>query len=64
MQMPIQNHVQRALAERLVATDASELGHAAIHVALAEMHEHAAASAVNESLAPFEHSQAWRRFAR
>lgn len=62
--MPIQIHMQRALAERLVATDTSELGHAAIHVALAEMHEHAAANAVNESLAPFEHSQAWSRFAR
>ena len=62
--MPIQYHVQRALAERLVAADASELGPAAIHVAIAEMHKQAAASVVNESLAPFEHSQAWRRFAR
>ena len=62
--MPIQNHMQRALAERHVATDASELGHAEIHITLAEMHENAAARAVNESLAPFEHSQAWRAFAR
>ena len=61
--MPIQNHMRRAFAERLVATDASQPYHAAIHVALAEMHEHAAARAVNESLAPFEHSQAWSRFA-
>ncbi len=50
--MPIQNHLQRALAERRFATDASEMGHAAIHVALAEMHEHAAASALNVRLAP------------
>jgi hypothetical protein len=63
-QMQIQYHVQRALAERLVAVDASQLGPAAIHVALAEMHEQAAATDVNQSLAPFEHSQAWDRFAR
>jgi len=62
--MPIQYHVQRALAERLVAVDGSEEGPAAIHVALAEMHEQAAASCVNQSLAPFEHSQAGSRFAR
>lgn len=62
--MPIQYHVQRALAERLVAADASELRPAAIHVAIAEMHEQAAASDVNERLAPFEHSQAWSKFAR
>ncbi len=61
--MPIQNHLQRALAERVLATDASDVGHAAIHVTLAEMHEHAAASALNERLAPFEHSKAWRMFA-
>ena len=57
--MPIQYHVQRALAERLVAT---EVRPAAIHVELAEMHEQAAATDVNQSLAPFELSQAWRRF--
>ena len=62
--MPIHYHVQRALAERLVATDASEPGPAAIHVSLAEMHEQAAASGVNESLALFARSQAWSRFAR
>lgn len=62
--MPIQYHVQRALDERVVAADASELGPAAIHVALAEMHEQAAASDVNQSLAPLEHSRAWSKFAR
>ena len=63
MQMPIQGHRQRAHAERLFAADAMGLGHAPIHIALAEMHELAAASALNESLAPFEHSRAWRTFA-
>ena len=61
--MPIQYHVQRALAERLVASNASERGAGAIHVALAEMHEQAAASSVNQSLAPFEYSRAWNKFA-
>lgn len=62
--MPIQYHVQRAKAERVVAADSGEQGPAAIHVALAEMHEQAAASAVIQSLAPFEHSLAWSKFAR
>ena len=62
--MPIKNHVQRALAERLIAAKASDLGTAAIHGELANMHEQAAASGVNQSLAPFELSEAWRRFTR
>ena len=61
---PIHYHSQRAAAERLNAIEASGPGHAAIHVALAEMHEQSVAQDVNESLAPFEHSQAWIKFAR
>ena len=61
--MPIHYHVQRALAERRVAIDGHEPGPTAIHVALAEMHEQAAAREVNERLTPFEESPAWRRFA-
>jgi len=64
MRLSIQDHVQRARAERLVAAQADELGTAAIHVALAELHEQAAARDVNQSLAPFEQSRAWRKFAR
>ena len=59
----IQYHSKRAIAERLIATAASESGYASIHVALAEMHEQFAAEDVNQSLAPFEHSKAWARFA-
>ena len=62
--MQVHYHVQRALAERRVATDACEPGPTAIHVALAEMHEQAAAREVNESLAPLEDSAAWRSFTR
>jgi hypothetical protein len=62
--MSIQDHVQRAKAERLVAAQSDELGAAVIHRALAELHEQAAARELNESLAPFEQSPAWRRFAR
>jgi hypothetical protein len=62
--MPIEYHSQRAVCERLVAASTTNLGPAAIHVALAEMHEQAAAAGVNERLAPFEHSHAWRQFAR
>jgi len=61
--MPIQYHVSRAFAERRVATEARGVSQADIHVALAEMHEQAAASAVNKSLAPLEYSQAWSKFA-
>ncbi len=59
----IQYHSERAAAERLIAIEASGSRHAAIHVALAEMHEQFVAGDVNQSLAPFEHSQAWTRFA-
>ena len=59
----IQYHSERAAAERLIAVEASGLDHAAIHVALAEMHEQVVARDVNQSLAPFEHSQTWTKFA-
>jgi hypothetical protein len=62
--LSIEDHVQRAKAERLVAARSEELGTADIHIALAEMHEQAAARGLNQSLAPFEHSMAWRRFAQ
>jgi hypothetical protein len=62
--MLIRYHAQRAASERLVAANAVDLIPAAIHVALAEMHEQAAAGDVNRSLAPFELSLAWRQFAR
>ena len=58
----IQYHSERAAAERLFAFEASGADHAAIHVALAEMHEQSVAGDVNQSLAPFEHSQAWTKF--
>ena len=63
-QIPIQYHVQRANAERAVAADASASGPAATQVTFAEMHEQAAAIGVNQSLAPFHYSRAWRKFAR
>jgi hypothetical protein len=62
--IPIQYHVERASDERAVAADSIAIGPAAIHVALAEMHEQAAATDVNQSLAPFHSSRAWRNFAR
>lgn len=64
MPMPIQYHVQRALDERIVASDACERVPTAIHLTLADMHEQAAAAILNQRLAPFETSPAWMRFAR
>jgi len=64
MPMPIRYHVQRASAERRIASEANTPGPAGIHVALAEMHEQAAAADVNQSLAPFQHPHAWNKFAR
>ncbi len=61
--MPIQYHVQRALAERLVAAAAIERVPTDTHLTLAALHEQAAGAILNERLAPFEHSQAWLRFA-
>lgn len=61
--MPIQYHSNRATAERLAADTGGD-GQAAIHVALAEMHEQAAAGQVNAILAPFEQSRAWTIFTR
>jgi hypothetical protein len=62
--MPIQYHSNRATTERLAAARSSNACETEIHVALAEMHEQAAAGRVNQDLAPFEHSQAWAIFAR
>lgn len=47
-----------------MAGEASDLGPAAIHMALAEMHEQTAAKWLNLSLTPLEYSQAWRNFSR
>jgi hypothetical protein len=55
--MPIHFHSHRAIAERLVASQASKASEAAIHTVLADMHEQAAAVRLNDSLAPLEHSQ-------
>ena len=57
--MPIQYHSDRAGIERLVAAGTRNAGEAAIHVALAELHEQAAARGVNTSLAPFERPRAY-----
>ncbi|MDQ3079347.1 MAG: hypothetical protein M3R03_05045 [Pseudomonadota bacterium] len=62
--IPIQYHVERASDERAVAAGTRAIGPAALHVELAEMHEQAAASDVNQRLAPFHYSRAWRKFAR
>ena len=61
--MPIQYHVQRALTERLIAAEASERVSTYTHLTLAALHEQAAGAILNERLAPFKHSQAWKRFA-
>lgn len=62
--MPIHYHVQRAQAERLVAAEAAERIPTDTHLSLADMHEQAAGAILNQRLAPFEHSQAWMKFAR
>jgi hypothetical protein len=59
----IHYHSERATAERLVAAEAISVP-AAIHIALAEMHEQLAVADINDWLAPLKRTQAWNTLAR
>ena len=59
----IQFHSKRAAAEREIADESVDPGSAAIHQALADMHEAVRAKDINDNLSPLRRSPAWRRFA-
>ena len=60
----IQDHSERAAVERQFARDSKNPGPAAIHVTLAELHEHLLAKDINDCLAPLKRSTTWRALVR